>query len=324
MISIIVPIYNVEEYLGPCIESILNSTYRDFELILVDDGSTDNSGRICDEYAAKDSRIKVIHQENQWVSAARNAGLAVAKGEYISFVDGDDAVHPKMLEVLHDAINSGDYDYSMVHWRYNDDSATVEDADFLDKPATRIINQNELMMGLCDLGVATREYNVVWNKLYKHSLIKGLSFKDLFAQDLEWLVRVCLVAKQGIFVDLPLYNYTVRQGSLMRSKLKARRLGEVHTFYECLNDTPVNLPHFRALWLKDVYSVLFDCRNKNKGEERLREVNAFAREIYRETKSELLHSDLSLSRKLRILCFYHFPALYSALFKLKYGILKSV
>lgn len=98
MVSIIVPIYNAEQYISKCIESILAQTYRDFELILVDDGSTDMCGKICDEYAKQDSRVHVIHQENKGVSAARNAGISLAKGEYIMFVDSDDFITENMLE----------------------------------------------------------------------------------------------------------------------------------------------------------------------------------------------------------------------------------
>ena len=98
MVSIIVPVYNVEEYLRECVDSILNQTYSDVEVILVDDGSTDQSGNICDEYAKMDSRIKVIHKKNGGVSAARNTGIGEASGEYLMFVDSDDAIHPELVE----------------------------------------------------------------------------------------------------------------------------------------------------------------------------------------------------------------------------------
>ena len=99
-ISVIVPVYNVEKYLPRCLDSILAQTFRDFELILVDDGSTDASGAICEEYAARDSRIRVLHQENQGQAAARNRALDIAQGEYIGFVDSDDYIHPQMFEIL--------------------------------------------------------------------------------------------------------------------------------------------------------------------------------------------------------------------------------
>ena len=104
-ISIIVPIYNVEKQLSTCIESILNQTFMNFELILVDDGSPDKCGEICDEYEKKDKRIKVIHKKNGGLSDARNAGLNIATGKYIGFVDSDDIIHPQMYEKLYNCIN---------------------------------------------------------------------------------------------------------------------------------------------------------------------------------------------------------------------------
>lgn len=104
-ISVIVPVYNVEKYLHECVDSILTQTFTDFELILINDGSRDNSGAICDEYASKDERITVIHQENQGQAASRNNAVAIAKGEWIHFVDSDDLIHPQMLEILYGAVD---------------------------------------------------------------------------------------------------------------------------------------------------------------------------------------------------------------------------
>ena len=106
-ISVIVPVYKVEKYLHECVDSILTQTFPDFELILVDDGSPDNCGKICDEYAEKDSRVRVIHQENQGLSGARNSGMDVARGEYIAFVDSDDRVDIRYLELLLAAVKDG-------------------------------------------------------------------------------------------------------------------------------------------------------------------------------------------------------------------------
>lgn len=122
MISVIVPIYNVEKYLPTCIESILNQTYKDLEVLLIDDGSTDNSGRICDEYAQRDSRCIAIHQSNKGVATVRNTGLNQATGDYITFIDSDDYIHPQMIEILYKSITIGNYDFSIVAhkqvWRY--------------------------------------------------------------------------------------------------------------------------------------------------------------------------------------------------------------
>ena len=118
MISIIVPVYNVEKYLSRCLDSILVQTYRDFELILVDDGSTDRSGAICDEYASRDERIKLIRQSNQGLSVARNVGLDAARGDYIGFVDSDDYIHPETYQILLDALLKYDADLSVCGFNY--------------------------------------------------------------------------------------------------------------------------------------------------------------------------------------------------------------
>ena len=112
-ISVIVPVYNVEKYIADCIESILAQTFSDFELILIDDGSTDNSGKICNEYAEKDSRIKVLQQKNQGQAAARNYGVSVARGKWVHFVDGDDLIHPLVLQRLYSAIRYNNVKISM-------------------------------------------------------------------------------------------------------------------------------------------------------------------------------------------------------------------
>ena len=115
-ISIIVPVYNVERYLGKCINSILNQTFADFELILVDDGSTDRSGYICDDYKKKDNRIKVIHKENGGLSSARNAGLDIAKEKYIGFVDSDDFINKNMYEFLYKDIKVNNSDIAICDY----------------------------------------------------------------------------------------------------------------------------------------------------------------------------------------------------------------
>ena len=126
MVSIIVPIYNVKKFLDDCIGSILGSDYRDLEVILVDDGSTDGSGDVCDLWAARDQRVEVIHQANAGIAGARNAGMAAARGEYLLFVDGDDVIDRQMVGTLVAAIEGGDYDLAMVLGRsVTEDEAAV-------------------------------------------------------------------------------------------------------------------------------------------------------------------------------------------------------
>lgn len=321
MISIIVPIYKVEDYLVSCINSILASTFQDFEIILVDDGSPDRCGEICDGFAAKDSRIKVIHQLNGGLSAARNSGLRIASGDYIAFVDSDDVIHPRMLEVLYDAITSGDYDFSMIYYVMVQDKGIgydyVSDAGVVDTHSSRIISQGEYYNNLASQADEAYHFHVSTNKLYKRSLVNGHLFRNLASEDVEWQTRICNDARQGILVEAEMYYYIQREGSIIHAN--DRRLDRTSTYYECFKDIPSDYSSYRAAMLKEVYSMLFGCRHLYRHSPKLDEVNALAAKVYDETKTELLHSQLSLLRKLRIMCFYHFPRLYTLLLKLRYG-----
>lgn len=325
LISIIVPVYKVEDYLPACLDSILASTYQDCELILVNDGSPDNCGKICDEYAAKDSRIKVIHQENQGVSAARNAGLKAATGEYIAFVDSDDVIHPRMFEVLHDAIISGEYDYSMVSGVIvQDEVPCYDDADengTVEFGSRRIIGQEEYMSNLANLGYSAYQYHVVWNKLFRGNVINGLFFMNIAAEDVEWLSRFCLATRQGIFVEAELYYYIQRQGSLTHAGDELR-IARINTYHTCLKNIPAQKSRCRAVMLKAIYSLIFACRHEHKNSLKLKDVNAIAKKIYHETRSELLGSNLSLARKCRIFFFYHLPCAFELVYFLRYELFR--
>ena len=159
LISIIVPVYDVEPYLRKCIDSILIQSYRDLEIILVDDGSPDNCGAICDEYAEKDKRIKVIHKKNGGLSDARNAGLDIATGEYIGFVDSDDWVMPDMYEYLYKAVKEYDADMSVCGY-YDYWGKTISGRYCQD---IQVYKGQEGIKALLDLKFG----NYVWNKLYK-------------------------------------------------------------------------------------------------------------------------------------------------------------
>ena len=118
LVSIIIPVYNVEKYLAECIESVLKQTYQNIEILLIDDGSPDNSGKICDEYEEKDSRVRVIHKENGGVSSARNVGLEQANGEYITFIDSDDFVSESYIEELYIALENGNSDLAFCKYNH--------------------------------------------------------------------------------------------------------------------------------------------------------------------------------------------------------------
>ena len=213
-LSIIVPVYKVEKYLPRCIDSILAQTFGDFELILIDDGSPDGCGRICDEYARKDKRIVVIHQKNMGVSAARNAGLDIARGRYIGFVDSDDWIEPQMYEVMMDAIRENGADMAVCGVRYADEDGKFTRADRLSEGVyTRaglledvFAMPNRLGGGCC-------------NKVFDASKIASVRFKVgmTIAEDALYLFDCFMRIDGAVKIGDALYNVYERCGSATRT-----------------------------------------------------------------------------------------------------------
>jgi len=219
-ISVIVPIYKVETYLNKCVESIVNQTYTDLEIILVDDGSPDSCPALCDEWAVKDRRIKVIHKENGGLSDARNAGLAVATGEYISFIDSDDWIEPNFLQFLWNALTRTGAGIADCSTRLVD-----EDGQEL---SVRGMSKNEILDAvdaLVHLVKEDRVYQTVWNKLYRREVIDDIRFeKGKYNEDDYFTYQVFDRAKNVAIVANPLYNYLQRGGSIMGVGYNPRRL----------------------------------------------------------------------------------------------------
>ena len=219
-VSIIVPIYNVEKYLPKCIESIINQTYKNLEIILVDDGSPDNCAKICDEYAKKDNRIKVIHKPNGGVSSARNAGLDIATGEYIGFVDPDDFIAPEMYEQMLEAIKTANADlaicgFNVVH--ENDFSILKSNT----LPIKKLIGVENCIFDLFSLeGFSIRP--CVWNKLFVNKLISNQRFDTNYSisEDLLFFIHYLLKINNIIYVTSPLYNQTNRSTSVTHNSQK--------------------------------------------------------------------------------------------------------
>ncbi|MBQ6038610.1 MAG: glycosyltransferase family 2 protein [Bacteroidaceae bacterium] len=264
MVSVLVAVYNVEDYLPRCLDSVLNQTYLDLEVILVDDGSTDSSGSICEEYAKRDERVKVIHQVNEGLSSARNAGLRATTGDYILMIDGDDALHPQMIEILYNLIKSGNYDFSMCYWENIYDLSIIElkskEGFAIDNKAVIELSSDSCIRDLF-LGKPGMHYNysVVWNKLYKKELINKCLFKSLpskdVAQGMEFNNRIYLRMNTAIYSPLPLYFYTQRSTSFQHQGINLRYVDLIKTIYVCLSEIPMSQVKYRGycllyLWYK--------------------------------------------------------------------------
>lgn len=214
--SIIVPIYKVEKYLPRCVMSILSQTFENFELILVDDGSPDTCGRLCDEFAQKDSRIKTIHKENGGVSSARNCGLKRANGNYICFVDADDIMAKNALYLIKKSIDHFNPDMIMFDYTViNDKTITVSDG----ATESVIINRNQAFDLCADFNKSVRMG--IWNKVYRRACIENISFdeKKIMAEDIEFLMKTLVRCEAITYIRTGLYGYYMqRENSAMFAK----------------------------------------------------------------------------------------------------------
>ena len=213
-LSIIVPVYKVEKYLPRCIDSILAQTFGDFELILIDDGSPDGCGRICDEYARKDKRIVVIHQKNMGVSAARNAGLDIARGRYIGFVDSDDWIEPQMYEAMMDAIRENGADMAVCGVRYADEDGKFTRADRLSEG---VYSRAGLLEDV--FAMPNRLGGGCCNKVLDASKIASVRFKVgmTIAEDALYLFDCFMRIDGAVKIGDALYNVYERCGSATRT-----------------------------------------------------------------------------------------------------------
>lgn len=230
-ISIIVPVYNVEKYLKRCIDSILNQSFTDFELILVDDGSTDNSGKIIDEYAVKDERIKVIHKENGGQGSARNRGLDIAKGNYIGFVDSDDWIHKDMYKILYENIIKYNTDISQID--HKPTSSYVNDENIVNEKV-HIVDNILKEFGNCT-SFELLPYIFVWNKLYKADIWSSFRFpENKFAEDLRVIYKIYDKSNKMIRIDRKLYYYFMSDNSSTRGKFNIKKLEDIEAWEEML------------------------------------------------------------------------------------------
>ena len=213
-VSIIVPVYNVEKYLSRCLDSILNQTFTDFEVILVNDCSPDNSGAICDEYAKKDNRIKVIHRgKNGGASASRNMGLEASGGEYISFVDSDDYVIPKYLETLVWQLETNDADVVQCGF-----CEVVNDvmSDITQQHICETYTKEQAYGLLYGNGSANKLNFILWNKLFRKSLVKDVKFVEgLRCEDVIYVSESIAGANKIVYNSEQMYYYSRHEDSVM-------------------------------------------------------------------------------------------------------------
>lgn len=321
LISIVVPVYNVEKYVSDCVVSLISQTYRNIEVILVDDGSTDGSGKICDDFADEHNFIKVVHKENGGLSDARNKGMLASNGDYIVFVDADDYVSCNFIEELSDGFKSTDVDISCCAYiKFVDNTEPV-----LSNNARKCrILTGEEAAKFCYSREGRTIDVVAWNKLYRKSLFtnNGIEYpKGRYFEDLYTTFKLFYYARKVFINNKEMYYYRQREGSIMASSMTAEK-------YENMLDalkSPLNF--YKEHSCRDLTSLAFSmyCRamirqyhNTIRIEEKTerQRIRDFLLDDYAVTWSENFSaSNLSAMRRMVFKAFQIFPFLVSAILK---------
>jgi glycosyltransferase involved in cell wall biosynthesis len=318
-ISIIVPIYNVEKYLNKCIDSILAQTFIDFELILVNDGSPDNCGEICNEYAKKDSRIKVIHKENGGVSSARNTGIEIAKGQYFGFIDSDDTIHEKMYEILYQNAVQYSSDIVLCDFLEVNEDENPEEKNKTEFSLLHYSNIQALYHLYTTEAGKSDMWVYPWNKLYKGWLFNDLRFKEGRIYEDEFMAHEILYSSTKVTcVNEKLYNYLQRPDSYIGSKFSKRKFDRVYAlkeradFFRTIKQNYLhNLAqrHFIDVFIFYYFKAKFEISNAKKELKELKKI------FYRSLVYLLRNPLIGWKQKLTLIVFFINPVIYEKLTK---------
>lgn len=263
LVSIVVPVYNVEKYLDRCVDSLVNQTYSNLQIILVDDGATDTSGSICDSWELKDKRIKVIHKSNGGLASARKVGFEVCKGEYVSFIDSDDYLEPTYIEELYNDLQKNGSDIAVCGY-YLDDESNITKIDIVNNKT--IFQKSDFLNRLVLPNIyplntdETALPNFLWLKLFKKDIITNECFvseREVYTEDLFFNIKAYMNCNKVSFIDKPLYHYCMNSTSLTnvyrnnKYKMERKRLDkilEVMNRYDIYDQKRICYTVARMIW----------------------------------------------------------------------------
>lgn len=304
LISVIIPVYNVEKYLKRCVESVINQTYTNIEIILVNDGSKDDSGKMCDEYKQKDNRIKVIHKENGGLSSARNCGIEIMSGSYVTFIDSDDYVCTNYVEQLHDMIVDNNCDLSMISYgMIFDEEYSINEGKIIDE--TIVLNRKSTIIEMMKLRSISQ---MAWGKLYKSNLFKEIRYPvGKLYEDLAVIYDILLLTDKIAYNPSKLYKYYIREGSIMQSEFDPSKYYEIELIDKKMDmieriypDLLVECNERRLRsYFKTIHRIM-SSKNKRKYKFYTETVKKKIRKI---EKGMLFNSGVSRSIKIKIISF---------------------
>ncbi|MBQ2408862.1 MAG: glycosyltransferase [Bacilli bacterium] len=290
-ISIIIPVYNVEKYLERCLDSVLNQSYKNLEIILINDGSTDNSLDICLKYAKKDNRIKLINQNNSGISEVRNKGLEAAKGEYIAFVDSDDVIDKDMFKTLYNNLLKYDSDISSCNYKIFHNKINFDKEEYYNK----IFTKEESLKDIISNGVLT---NFLWNKLFKKELFNNIKFpKNMIYEDMYVMPKIIEKTTKIVYTNQILYGYFQRENSYVNSFDEDKNknyflvINNVYNDLKKYNFLDKELKNYKVF---SIYSAFLQAAKSNAL------YSDFMKEKHKEYKKEFkyLNKKVKLKRKL--------------------------
>lgn len=315
VISIIVPVYKVEQYLSRCIESVLCQTYPNFELILVEDGSPDGCGAICDDYAKKDPRVKVIHKKNEGVSIARKTGVASATGTYLMFLDSDDWYEENMVEVLYATVKEQDCDIAACNYFNN----------IGDKQTTSATGDKAIVVygpkeALRELHIRNKIFTFMWNKIYKATLFEGLNFAPgiIVGEDYQLNVQAIEKSSRIAYVDQAFYHYFFQTGSVCNAGYTEKHRRVLENFKAIADEVSLRYAEIakdvRAFCiLEELAMITAMCKNNNFDKEVIKIVK-------KDVKTHLLqyvrNGNVSIVHKVSAVCICISYRLFAVIYKL--------
>ena len=315
LISIIIPVFKVEKYLDRCLESVTAQSYTNLEIILVDDGSPDKCPEMCDLWAKKDSRIKVIHKENDGLANARNSGIEACTGDYVMFIDSDDYIESDMVEFLYKLAKDNNADVSRCGFYVNNENDNSEEA-----------NTNDVQLYLYSFNERIRDLllgghisGVAWNKLYARDVIKSHLYEksDGCSEDIMHNFRVYLDVEKTAFCNLPKYHYVIRNDSITNSKFGYGAFDIIRAkekMLETLKNNPDLYGYAVKSFIISAFVVLTGCIRNDYYEH----YNELVEKMLNQSRFVFNSSLFSKQEKLKLLLLKYFPSLYKNSIKRKY------
>lgn len=312
LVSVIIPAYNIEDYIGRCLDSIISQTYKNLEIIVVDDGSRDHTGEILDNYAKKDRRIKVIHKENGGVSSARNKGIEAAEGDYIGFIDGDDLIEPEMYKTLVDLLEEENAD--IAHCGYQ--MVFPDRIDYYHNTGKKKIQTTE--EGLKDLLSGEMIEPGLVNKLYKKELIKNCRLNETVKinEDLLMNYQLFKLSQKSVYYDITPYSYMIRSSSATGANSLITKREDSLRVLNQIKDDCINNNLLSIIYKRYIYLLMAICRDGLKDKSYMKYQKKQRKQLKKELKTDVFKSCIPKKLKYMSLFSCYFPHIMKIIYKM--------